>query len=666
MSSTVLPQTMETPAAARARATQLPWSNATTYLFLILLGAVPYLNTLFNGFVYDDGYQVLKNSYLHSFKYLKQIFGTLAWSFQGTQGLTNYYRPMMTFFYLILYQLFGPLAYPFHLVNVVFNVLVVCCVFWVTRRLFANQIISLLAAALFAVHPIHTEVVAWVAAISDLQLSLAVLFAFWCFLRLPEASGGRWWMLQAGMGVGFVMALLSKEPGAILPVIAMIFEHAYRSDRRDTSWKTKLSRYSIFWLLLGSYLLFRTHFLGAVVPVFQRPRLTWYEVFLTAFSLLGQYIGKLFWPLHMSLFYPFRESSHLSDPRVIAGIAVLTACAVLFVYFWKRAHLVSFGLIWFFLFMAPVLNSRWMAANVFAERYLYLPSVGFCWIVAWAAVSIWNHSRSRPKALRLALASAGALLLLLGTIRTVIRNFDWKDDLALYSSTLRVFPNADLIRANLGAAYWNTGDRATAERHWLEALRISPDNVVAMGDLALARKEEKRYNEAIALLKRAIELRPRYAAVHMTLGDVYAELNENVLAEQELRKAVELYPLNTDSRNRLGALLFKLGRTQEAEEQYLTSLRSMPNGDGYDGLGDLYFEQGRRELAEQNYRGAISENIYDHHAHFRLGLIYMESGRNAEAIREYNAGLETDPNNQEAQAALKKLQSLASTPVPSR
>jgi tetratricopeptide (TPR) repeat protein len=113
---------------------------------------------------------------------------------------------------------------------------------------------------------------------------------------------------------------------------------------------------------------------------------------------------------------------------------------------------------------------------------------------------------------------------------------------------------------------------------------------------------------------------------HATPSVQRAELNEKVLAEQELRKALELYPLNTDSRNRLGALLFKLGRTQEAEEQYLASLHSMPNGDGYDGLGDLYFEQGRRDLAEQNYRGAISENIYDHHAHFRLGLIDMDSG----------------------------------------
>jgi tetratricopeptide (TPR) repeat protein len=663
MSTTTLRQSISNT-RTRTIPDALPWSQATTWLVLILLGSVPYLNTLINGFVYDDGFQVLKNSYLHSFKYMKQIFGTLAWSFQGSQGLTNYYRPMMTFFYLILYQLFGPLAYPYHLVNVIGNVLVIFGVYWVTSQLLPDRRVGLLAAAIFAVHPIHTEVVAWVAAISDIQLAAFLLLAFGCYLKLPETRGGRWWSLQAGMGSGFVLALLSKEPAAMLPVIGTIFEHFYREDRRATKLTTKLSRYAIFWILLGSYLLFRTHFLGAVVPVFQRPRLTWPQVFVTAIALIGQYLGKMLWPMHMSLFYPFKESSHLTEPAVLAGILALTLCAALFVWLWRRAHLLSFGLVWFFVFMAPVLNARWMAANVFAERYLYVPSIGLCWIAAWAALRLWGRVPAQSRGLRIALASALGVVLALGTVRTVVRNMDWRDDLALYSSTLRVFPNADLIRANLGAAQWNKGDQVAAEKQWREALRLSPDNVVAMGDLALAMNDQKRYDEAIRLLKRAIELRPRYAAAHMSLGDTYEKIGEDALAEQELRKAVELYPLNPDSRNHLGALLLEQGRIAEAEEQFTASINSMPSMDAFDGLGDINFDRGRRDLAEKNYRDSVQENPYDHHAHFRLGKIYAESGRTAEAIREYKAGLETNPNDPDARSALEELEKSrpASTP----
>jgi tetratricopeptide (TPR) repeat protein len=664
MSSRTLNQAAASTADGRSKPAELPWSSATTYLFLMLLGAVPYLNTLFNGFVYDDGFQVLKNSYLHSFRFLRQIFGTLAWSFQGTQGMTNYYRPLMTFFYLILYQLFGPLAYPFHLTNVILNVIVICAIFWVTWRLFVNRLTGFLAAALFAVHPIHTEVVAWVAAVSDLQLALALLLAFWCFLRLPETSGARWWLLRAGMGLGFTLGLLSKEPAAMLPVLATIFEYFYRDDRRATSFIVKLSRYAIFWAILGGYLYFRTHFLGAVVPIFQRPRLTWYEVFLTAITLIGQYIWKMIWPMSMSLFYPFKESTQLTDPRVWGGLAAIILCAALFLYLWKHTRTASFGLIWFFVFMAPVLNARWMAANVFAERYLFVPSLGLCWVAAWGAEQWWERARTRSANYRIVLASVFCLILALGTVRTVMRNFDWRDDLTLYSSTLRVFPKADLIRANLGAAQWNSGDHDAAEKQWREALRLSPDNVVAMGDLALAMDQQKRYTEAIELLKRAIELKPRYAAAHMALGDVYAEVEQIALAEAELRKSVELYPLNPESRNHLGALLMKQGRIREAEEQYLASVNSIPTYDGYDGLADIYFDRGERAKAEQAYRDAILDYPYDHHAHFRLGQIYAESGRAAEAIREYKAGLETDPNNAAAQAALRKLESGSATPSP--
>jgi tetratricopeptide (TPR) repeat protein len=658
MSATTAPLSVKPPAQERSHSSWLHRSPATAYLVLILLGGVPYFNTLVNGFVYDDGFQVLKNPYLHSFKYLHQIFFTLAWSFQGTQGLTNYYRPLMTFQYLVLYQLFGPLAYPYHLANVILNVLVVCGLYWVTARLYSNRLFAFLTVALFAVHPIHTEAVAWVASAPDLQMALSILFAFWCFLRLADSEGGLWWAMQGGMGLGFAVGLLSKEPTAMLPILATIFEQFYRDDRRTTRWKTKLSRYSVLWLILGAYLWFRLHFLGAVVPVIQRPRLSWYEVVLTSIALMGQYIGKFFFPLDLSIVYPFLKSSHLSDPRVIGGLVALVVCAALFWFLWKRAPLVSFGLIWFLAMLAPVLNARWMAANVFAERYLYVPSIGLCWILAWAGLRLWEALRERSLLWRTAALGVAGAILVLGTVRTVLRNRDWRDDISLYSSALRIFPQADMVRADLGAALWNRGDHVSSEREWREALRQSPENVIAMEDLAIALHEQKRYDEAISFLNRAVALRPGYAMPHMTLGQVYTDLGEFALAEEELRKAIALNPLFPPGRNHLGELLLQQGRIAEAEEQFLASVNSMPNFQGFDGLGDIYLARGLRDNAERAFREAILDYPYDHHAHFRLAKLCAESGRSAEAIREYKAGLETDPNNAEAQEALRQLKSV--------
>src|SRR4029077_16424774 len=142
-----------------------------TFLVLSILAFLPYANTLLNTFVYDDSFQVVENPYVHSFRYLKEIFTTTVWSFQGAQGFTNYYRPLMTFGYLLSYQIAGAIPFSFHLANIILHGIVVWLMFYILRR-FSGERVALIAAGLFALHPIHTESVAWIAAVTDLELSV--------------------------------------------------------------------------------------------------------------------------------------------------------------------------------------------------------------------------------------------------------------------------------------------------------------------------------------------------------------------------------------------------------------------------------------------------------------------------------------------------------------
>src|SRR5216683_6327208 len=127
---------------ARIHAKQSPESQReiVTFLVLAVLAFLPYANTLLNSFVYDDYFQVVENPYVHSFRYLPKIFGTTVWSFQGAQGTTNYFRPMMSFGYLLFYQIAGPVPFSFHLTSVVLHALVVLLVFCVLRRLSGERI----------------------------------------------------------------------------------------------------------------------------------------------------------------------------------------------------------------------------------------------------------------------------------------------------------------------------------------------------------------------------------------------------------------------------------------------------------------------------------------------------------------------------------------------
>jgi tetratricopeptide (TPR) repeat protein len=654
------------------------WSNVTLLSLLIALASLPYLNTLLNSFVYDDNTQVLNNPYLHSFRHLPEIFSTTVWSFIGAQGVTNYYRPMMTLGYLVCYRLFGPVAYGFHLANVVLHATVVCMLFAVTLRMFRSRGVACVAAGLFALHPIHTEPVAWIAAVTDLELTFFYLLTFWFFVASVRPDGRRSRPAEVAMIASFVLALLSKEQALTFPLLATVYSNcrftiadcrlarkeghpALQSAIRPTFW---LRPTAALWLLAAAYLLFRVRFLGALAPVIQIPSLTWYQAVLSALALTGQYLLKLLWPFHLCAFYVFHKSVSALDFRVIGGAGGLVLVGALFLALWRRgvdshARLASFGFIWTLVTLAPVLNARWMSANAFAERYLYLPSAGFCWVVGWGFVKLWAIAARENRLWRKGLVSASALVAALCVLRVVTRNRDWHDDVTLYTRTLAAEPNAYHIRNNLGAVYWQRGDAENAEREWIRALRNSPDGVIILNNLGLVYDRKREYARAIALFERAMRLKPNYADPRLNLGNVYTEMGLLDRAESELRVAVSLSPLNFEAHNRLGELYLQEGKLGEAEEQLEDSVRSEPNVRGYNSLADVYRRTGDRARAESAYRQAIALNAFDSHAHFGLAAIEAAGGRKAEAIRDYQAGLESDPTNRDALSALENLRNQA-------
>ena len=659
---------------------------------LIVIAGLPYLNSLWNGFVQDDNRQILANPYLRNFSHLREIFATNVWSYVGAQGLTNYYRPLMTLGYLISYQLFGPMAYGFHLANLVLNAAVVCLVFLVTERAFHNRTLGFVAAVIFALHPVHSESVDWIAAVTDLQLTFFYLLAFWFFLRVVPASAGgagvspavagasgsgtgagkiparrqvgrrlqigwRGIAAQLGMGLCFALALLAKEPAATLPFLATFYEHFLRDDRERTTLTQKLARYLSLWLVDAAYLLFRIRIFGGLAPVLQLPQISRREAFYSSFALSAQYVWKIIWPVNLCGFYTFHKSLSLFDPRSVAGLVLLGLCLCAFVYSWKRERLVSFGLLWLFLNLAPVLNGRWLGANVFTERYLYLPSLGFCWIAAWGGQAIWTRL-AEQRAARKVYAVALIIIAALCVVRIVTRNRVWRDDATFYQHTLTQQPDAVALRINLGAVYWNSGSPDQAEAEWRAALRRAPDHWLILNNLGLVAARKKLYDEAIEDFQRSIRFRPNYADSHINLGRSYTVTGASDKAEAQLKAAVSLAPLYVQARNALAEFYFDAGRFSEAEMQYRASVASGGTVQAWNSLGEIYSRWHRWQDAERAFRQALALDAFESRAHFGLGAVLEAEGRNIEALQEYTAGLQTDPRNPtalEAAGRLKKL-----------
>ena len=641
---------------------QLPWLLA----LLLLLAVLPYVNTLQNGFVYDDNNEVLTNPFIRSFSHVGDIFSTRILAHLGARGATNYYRPISILGFLICYKMFGLLPYGFHLANLVLHALIVCLLFGLSRRLFHNDGLAFAAAAIFALHPIHTESVAWVSGVTDLDLALFYLCTFWFFVASARPQGGRSEGMQVGMVVSFILALLSKEQAVTLPLAAMIYEHLYRDDRTETTWRQKLARYESLWLLVPVYVLFRIRFFGAFAPVQLTRNVTWYQAILSAAPLAGEYLWKTLWPVRLIAFYPFHKSVTPLDPRVLAGAAALGLCALLFGFLWRRNRRVSFGMIWFFINVAPVLNSRWLGPNVFTERYLYLPSVGFCWVVAWGIVEVWKRFAPAANPWRWAFGGCLGVLAILAFARIVTRNRDWQDDATYYQVTLAAVPEAESLRMNLGAVYWNRRQPDAAEREWKRALVVAPDSAPLLNNLGLFAAGKGHDEEAITYFQRAMRSRPNNTDAHLNLGRLYESMGRDSDAELQLRAAVALAPLSVGTRNELGKFYFHAGRLPEAEAQFRASEASIVTVEGFDFLGDIAVRENRSAEAEQDYRRAIGLDDFDFRGHFGLAAILAASGRTAEAVDQYHAGLDFDPRNQEALAAVERLTSNAPHATPNR
>jgi len=635
-----------------------PW---LTLAAILIIAAVPYLNALGNGFVYDDYQQILINPYLRSFHYLRTIFTTSVWSFLGgAAGVTNYYRPLMTFGYLLCFKLFGPSAFAFHLVSLLMHLAVVLLVYQVTASLFRDRDIAALTALMFALHPIHSESVDWIAAVTDIEVALFFLAGFWFYLRIPRLVASRpdrrWLSAQAGLLLCLALALLSKEQALMLPVLCTLFEHFYRDDRALTTPGKKIARYAPAWLLVPVYLLLRIRLLGSLVPAnWVRPGVTVEDAVLSAGALLFQYVGKMLWPARLCAYYVFPVSWTVLLPEVLGGIVVALAGAALFVLWW-RARLVSFGMIWFLVTLLPVLDVRVMPIAAFAERYLYLPSVGFCWMLAWAALRLWRLADGPRRTWRVALATAGALLANLAIARTVIRNRDWHDDLRFYRSALAVSPDAYVLHTNLGKLYWDTGQSQLAGKEWRAAAAIQPEEPVVLSNMGLLLMSEGRYDEAVDNLKHALRIAPEDTATHIDLGMAYAEMGRRDDAERELQTALRLSPLSIFAHNQLGQLYFDEERFTDADREFQASLALGPNLPAWFGLGLSRWRQGDDAGAELDFKKAEEISPGDARVHFMLALLYGADRRYPEAFAEYQKGFKIDPDNQTALDAFHKLQ----------
>jgi tetratricopeptide (TPR) repeat protein len=400
--------------------------------------------------------------------------------------------------------------------------------------------------------------------------------------------------------LSFLPALLFKEMALTLPVIVLLIELTNREEGIGRRFRSNAGMWLGLGLVFLVYVSLRVHALGAfsrtVLPL---PMPLWDRALTTAY-LAGRYLQDLLLPVGQNAYHVFRPFSWLSPSQWLLPLVLLIAQGGLAWMFWRKKETKLLFLTCFTVVsLAPVLNIGGVGQNVYTERYLYIPSLGFCLMAGTAAVRLCRD--------RIVLTGIGAALVLAFSLLTVLRNPVWRDNRSLYQSTVKSSPDSALMRNNLGKLYFADRDLAAARSEFRAALeadsrafaRSHSDQATSLlglgsaasaeGDLDVAWKyaeqasrmkaavhrsdafmlmgmvlaKKQSYQEAEKLLRYAIELRPGNEAAHVNLGNVFLGRGDWAGAEREFRTAVGLNPKAPGA---LISLAILLSRTQRHEE----------------------------------------------------------------------------------------------------
>jgi len=555
-----------------------------------VLAAVVYLNALGNGLVWDD--PIVLNRQLPAFRSLHDIIFTPR---NLPQYSPDYYRPVTTLSYLVDRAIAGNAPFMFHLSVVIYHVVATYLVFRLGILLFGTSatagLAAALAAALFAVHPIHTESVAWGAGRSDV---LACCFSLLAVLAYRRAAWAVWSRALAG-AVFVLAAALAKETAVscfvLVPVMDIVFGSLGARPTASTTSRAERRRrpvaprtqfallpYAPFAVALFVYVALRQATLGTLVG---QASGSGGAVLATVVAALGVYLGKLVFPIAQCAFISNLPVAPLALTAIVLLLAAIAGSGWLA---WRRGQrVVTFLLLWIGLTLAPSLAIvAKIPAAPMAERYLYLPSVGFCLLVGYGAVNLIERAG------RTVVLTAMALLISGAAVATVRRNTVWRSNLSLWEDTAAKNMTNGLPARSLGASYLDLGDHAKALQYFQLALQRHNDVLGQfviynnLGSLAMAEQRlddaEQSYRIALALNPHAPDTLFNLGLIALTratdknAGDDVVKHDHALRARQLFEQALQQHSLDTDIVVALAQTLTVLGDAQGARAQYERAL----------------------------------------------------------------------------------------------
>lgn len=531
-------------------------------LVLFLVTTAVYWPATHNGFVnYDDDLYVTANARVQA----GLDWDNVRWAFTTTE-LSNWH-PLTWLAHTADVQMFGLDARGHHATSVLLHALNAALLFWLLFQATGAAAPSFAAAALFALHPLNVQSVAWVSERKNVLSTLFWLLTLWAYgawTRRPRA------VLYAAALVSLALSLLTKPMAVTVPFVLLLLDY-WPLDRVSRGARRLVLEKLPF---LGMALA-----LSVIAFVVQREAgsmvaaetIPWTARVANAVWSYAAYLGQAVWPAGLAVFYPHPEGSLPAARVAAAALGLLAATGALF--HWRdrlRPQLV--GWLWYLGTLVPVIGLVQVGTQAMADRYAYVPLVGVFVAVAWSVAGLVERGHF-PKEVAIGVAAVALVAL---SVVTVQQTAVWRDSISLFEHTIAVEPDSWVAHYNLGNAYEDLGRHEDAVARFRETIRLRPEFARAHNNLANALDEMGRTAEALPSYERAVQLKPDLVEAYNNLGIAYAAAGRHEAGETALRTAVRLRPGFTEAHLNLAIGLRERGRLEEAKAEADVAVSQRP------------------------------------------------------------------------------------------
>ncbi|MCX5679024.1 MAG: tetratricopeptide repeat protein [Candidatus Omnitrophica bacterium] len=571
-------------------------------LFLFIFTLIIYSNSLGGEFVYDDDYFIVKNVHIRSLENIPSFFvnpSTVAFA----ELAQDVYRPLTTISYAFDYRLWGLDTFGYHLESVLLHALNAILLFILLQLIFGNASIAFLSSLLFVCHPVQTEAVAWISGRSSVLFLFFYLASFICYLLFMKKEKKAYLALSL---IFFLGSLFSKEMAISLPLLLVLYDIHFAPGESLKKRALKLAPYftlTVFFIAVRFIVINRVSQCG-----------WWggssYHTFLTMLVVLGEYVKLMIAPVKLCAFYMTTVYTSIASAKVLLSVAAIVTLIASLPFIFRRSRGISFAIAFFFLALLPVSNIVPLRA-LMAERFLYLPSIGFCVLVSILLEKIarmeYNVIKLNLRRLAIVIAS---MLVLLYSARTMMRNEDWKSQITITNSILKIDPLNQWALTTLGAAYSDLGQYEKAIKPLVKAIILSENYFAPRNILGFCYLQLGRYDEAIKMLTDALEIKPDNLEALSSIGVAYAQTKRYAEAIQQFERAIKADPSFVDGYMNLGTTYDQMGQSEKAIQAYQQAADSTRSAQSiaiaYVRIGDVYRRLRDLEKAKAYYNKAMA------------------------------------------------------------